>query len=204
MRQFLIPIMAAALIFLGACATATPYQEAVNSNNGYENQQIETNRWAISFSGNSLTDRQTVETYLLYRAAELTQQNGYDNFQIVSRETDAQSRFISHGFSSPFVYNFYGFGGHSGFGRSGFRSSRFRHGGFGGRGFRRAGFRSGFGGGFHDPFFGGPSSFSEQVNYEATAEILMHNGSKPDDAAYFNAQDVLANLSSVIVLPEAT
>lgn len=206
MRQSLIPVMAAALIFLAACATATPYQEAVNSNNGYENQQIETNRWAISFSGNSLTDRQTVETYLLYRAAELTAQNGYDNFQIVSRETDAQSRFISHGFSSPFVYNFYGFGGHSGFGRSGFRSSRFGH-GFGGRGFRgsrfgRVGFGHGFGGGFHDPFFGGPSSFSEQVNYEATAEILMHKGTKPDDAAYFNAQDVLANLSSTIILPE--
>jgi len=204
MRQTLIPIIAAALIFLGACATATPYQEAVNSNGGYDNQQIETNRWAISFSGNSLTDRQTVETYLLYRAAELTAQNGYDNFQIVSRETDAQSRFISHGFSSPFVYNFYGFGGHSGFGRSSFRRSRFGHGGFGRRGFRHAGFSRGFGGGFHDPFFGGPSSFSEQVNYEATAEILMHNGTKPDDAAYFNAQDVLANLSSAIVLPETT
>ena len=31
-------------------------------------------RWKVSFSGNSLTDRNTVETYLLYRAAELTDQ----------------------------------------------------------------------------------------------------------------------------------
>ncbi|MCR9194047.1 MAG: hypothetical protein NXH88_04895, partial [Hyphomonas sp.] len=61
-----------ALAFLGACATATPYQAALEGQKGYANQQIESNRWQISFAGNSLTDRQTVETYLLYRAAELT------------------------------------------------------------------------------------------------------------------------------------
>lgn len=195
----LIPALAACAV-LGACATATPYQQATNSNGGYENQQIESNRWAISFSGNSLTDRQTVESYLLYRAAELTQQNGFDNFQIVTRETDTQSSFIATGFSSPFFYNFYGFGGHSGFGRSSFRGSS-----FGGRDFGRSGFGgrgfSGFGTGFHDPFFGGPSSFNERVNYEATAEIIMRKGPKPDNADYFNAEDVLTNLSSTIVLP---
>ena len=198
----------AACAVLTACATATPYQPAVNANGGYENQQIETNRWAISFSGNSLTDRQTVETYLLYRAAELTKQNGYDNFQIVTRETDAESRFISTGFSSPFFYNFYGFAPHSRFGRSSFRRagfSSFGGRGFGGRGFGRRGFNSfgRFGSGFHDPFFGGPSSFSERVNYEATAEIIMRKGAKPDDAEFFDAEDVLINLSGQIVLPDA-
>ena len=188
-----------ALAVLGACATATTYKPQVNSDGGYEDQQIETDRWAVSFVGNTLTDRQTVESYLLYRAAELTTQNGYDNFQIVSRETDAKSRFLSTGFSSPFYYNFYGSGFHSGFGRS-----RFSRSSFGGRGFGRRGFgRSGFGG-FHDPFFGGPSSFSERVNYEATAEIVMHNGPKPDgDVAFFNAADVLSNLGETIILPDA-
>ena len=193
-----------ALALLGACATATTYKPQVNSDGGYDDQQIENNRWAVSFVGNSLTDRQTVETYLLYRSAELTQQNGFDNFQIVSRETDAKSRFLSTGFSSPFYYNFYGFGGHSGFG-TGFHRSRFGGRGFGGRGFRRGGFNrfgGGFGG-FHDPFFGGPSSFTERVNYEATAEIVMHRGEKPDDVAYFSASEVLANLGGTIVLPEA-
>ena len=196
--KFIGPALAVCLV-LGACATATPYQEATNSNGGYENQQIESNRWAISFTGNTLTDRQTVESYLLYRAAELTNQNGYDHFQIVTRETDAQSRFVSTGFSSPFYYNFYGFGGHRGFGRSSFRRSSFR-GGFGGRGFNS--FGRGFGTGFHDPFFGGPSSFDERVNYEASAEIIMRKGEKPDQAEYFDAEDVLFNLSSQIVLPE--
>ena len=192
--KFLVPALAACA-FLGACATATPYQQATNSNGGYENQQIESNRWAISFSGNSLTDRQTVESYLLYRAAELTQQNGYDNFQIVTRETDAQSRFISTGFSSPFFYNFYGFGGHSGFGRSSFRRSGFNS-------FGRRGFGGGFGGGFHDPFFGSSTTIRERVNYEATAEIIMRKGPKPEeDTDYFNAEEVLTNLSSTVILP---
>lgn len=201
MKKFLIPALAACAV-LGACATATPYQPAVNSNGGYENQQIESNRWALSFSGNSLTDRRTVESYLLYRAAELTTQNGFDNFQIVNRETDTRSRFIATGFSSPFFYNFYGFGGHAGFGNLGFGHPGFGGRGFGGRGFRRGGFNRGFGGGFHDPFFGGPNSFNERVNYEATAEIIMHRGPKPNDAAYFNAEDVLVNLSNTIILPE--
>lgn len=188
--KFLFPAVAAALI-LGACATATPYQQANNSKHGYDDQQIESNRWAISFTGNTLTDRQTVETYLLYRAAELTSQNAFDHFEIVTRETDAQSSFVSTSFSSPFLYNFYGFGPHSGFGRSGFHRSRFSS--FG---------HAGFGNGFHDPFFGGPSTFTEQVNYEATAEIIMHQGEKPNDAAYFSAEDVLINLSGAIILPE--
>ncbi|MEL6323521.1 MAG: hypothetical protein AAFQ84_04755, partial [Pseudomonadota bacterium] len=91
----------AALFVLGACATATPYQPAVNSDGGYVDQQIETNRWAVSFAGNSLTDRQTVETYLLYRAAELTSQNGFDYFEVIARDTEVESRFIATGFSSP-------------------------------------------------------------------------------------------------------
>ena len=198
--KFIAPLIAACSL-LTACATATPYQEATKSGDGYENQQIESNRWAISFSGNSLTDRQTVETYLLYRAAELTKTSGYDHFQIVTRETDAESSFTSTGFSSPFFYNFYGFGAHSGFGRSRFSRSGFSS-------FGRSGFGRGFGGGFGRRGFGGGfgsgiDTIRERVTYEATAEIVMRKGVKPDNAEYFDAEDVLLNLSGRIVLPEA-
>ncbi|MEM9669613.1 MAG: hypothetical protein AAF950_11870 [Pseudomonadota bacterium] len=193
--------LAAGLVFLAACATATPYQPQVNSDGGYNDQQIETNRWAISFSGNTLTERQTVETYLLYRAAELTTQNGFDYFQIVSRDTDVQSRFIATGFSSPFYYNFYGFGPHPGFYNVGYPYGRFsRFGGFYGRGF---GPSFGAFGGFHDPFFGGPTSFQERVSYEAMAEIIMFKGDEPEGAEFFDAEEVLINLSGQIILPEA-
>ena len=175
----------AGLALLGACATATPYQAASDSNRGYTSQQIESDRWKVSFSGNSLTDRRTVETYLLYRAAELTDQNGYEWFQIVTRQTDESKRFVSTGpdpYFGPYHFNYYAVT------RSGrlvyFPSYSSWH--------RR---------GFHDPFWGGVD-YREIVRYEADAEIVMGAGETPDGAEYFNADDVLANLATQIQRPE--
>lgn len=186
----------AALATLGACATATPYQAAGdNSTRGYANQQIENNRWTISFSGNSLTDRQTVETYLLYRAAELTKQQGFDHFRVVQRDTEESRRVVSSGFGyNPYFSNFacdYRF-----YGRAG-RLRGYPH------GFYRArhiGFRSGFG--HHDPFWGGSYDYREIVRYEASSEIIMGKGPKPDDPAYFDAGEVQMNLAGRITRPD--
>ena len=41
----------------------------------------------VSFSGNDVTPRAQVETYLLYRAAELTTAKGFDWFEMVDRHT---------------------------------------------------------------------------------------------------------------------
>ena len=41
----------AAVALLGACATATPYQAAYDSNRGYTEQKVETNRWMVSLFG---------------------------------------------------------------------------------------------------------------------------------------------------------
>ena len=81
-------LLALAVGALSACATETAYQPAgPNSDGGYSEQQIESNRVRISFSGNSLTDRETVENYLLFRAAELTLQQNKDYFIIADRAT---------------------------------------------------------------------------------------------------------------------
>ena len=72
---------------LAACAGApTPYQQARNGY-GYSEQRIEDNRYRVSFAGNAATTRQTVEDYLLYRAAELTVQTGHDWFEVSDRNT---------------------------------------------------------------------------------------------------------------------
>jgi hypothetical protein len=79
------PLAVALVLLLAACAAApTPYQ-AAQSGFGYSEQQIEENRYRVSFAGNSATSRQTVEDYLLYRAAELTVQTGHDWFEVVDR-----------------------------------------------------------------------------------------------------------------------
>lgn len=86
----------AAMVFLPmllvACATATPYQPAVDGE-GFSDQRIEGNRHRVVFAGNSATPRQTVENYLLFRAAELTLQQGYDYFKLSSSDTEAQTRY---------------------------------------------------------------------------------------------------------------
>jgi len=81
------PLVVVLGLLLTACTAApTPYQAAQNGY-GYSEQQIEENRYRVSFAGNSATTRQTVEDYLLYRAAELTVQTGHDWFTVVDRNT---------------------------------------------------------------------------------------------------------------------
>jgi hypothetical protein len=85
------PAAAAFVIVLGlllaACAGGpTPYQQAQDGY-GYSDQRIEENRYRVNFAGNPATTRQTVEDYLLYRAAELTVQTGHDWFEVVHRNT---------------------------------------------------------------------------------------------------------------------
>ena len=84
---------------LAACGTSgpTPYQAGGPNAAGYSETRIEDSRYRISFKGNSMTGRETVENYMLYRAAELTLQNGYDTFTIANRDTDKQSRTYSYG-----------------------------------------------------------------------------------------------------------
>src|SRR5688572_16406254 len=93
LATWLAPALCA--LVLAACATPTPYQPNVqgqSTSGGYSDARIEENRFRVTFSGNSLTSRETVETYLLYRAAELTLSSGYDYFIIADRQTDRSTR----------------------------------------------------------------------------------------------------------------
>lgn len=187
MIKTILPALAG-LALLGACATSTPYQAASNSDRGYSDQQIESNRFLVNFSGNSLTDRQTVETYLLYRAAELTVQNGYDHFRMVRRATDADSSFVPVGGTYDPYYSYF--------------SPHYRF--YGPRGRLVRGYPYHWSRwGYHDPFWGRPAEYREVTRFEASAEILMGKGAKPDDPAYFNADEVMMNLAGQIVLPQS-
>ena len=105
-----ITVFLTALLVAG-CATPTPYSPAVDGK-GYAEQQLEGDRFRVSFAGNSVTPRETVENYLLYRAAEITLKTGNDHFRIVEQETETEtvyrttsSGFGGHGFGS-FPYHF--------------------------------------------------------------------------------------------------
>ncbi len=101
---------AAALTVLSACATPTPYAPAMTAagyNPGYSDTRIEDNRYRLSFAGNDMTKRDTVENYLLYRAAELTLDSGYDWFEVVKRDTDQKTRTVSDPMMDEFSWRFY-------------------------------------------------------------------------------------------------
>ncbi|MEO1039075.1 MAG: hypothetical protein AAFX09_05970 [Pseudomonadota bacterium] len=95
MRTMIIAF-STALLALAACAEPTPYQPIGDGGRyGFDQIRIEDDRYRVSFSGNSLTDRETVELFLLYRAAELTLERGYDHFRVVTRDTDEETRRFS-------------------------------------------------------------------------------------------------------------
>lgn len=97
--------LAAALLplLLTACAVPTPYQPAADTF-GYREQQLEGNRYRVSFAGNSVTPRDTVQNYLLYRAAEVTLENHHDYFTVVDQSLERSTIYRGTGFS-PFGFN---------------------------------------------------------------------------------------------------
>jgi hypothetical protein len=113
MKRILFAAAMLSATVLAGCETATPYQplhaRGTQASGGYFDHQIEANRWQVGFKGNELTSRQTVERYLLYRAAELTTTQGYDWFEAVERHTDKKTE----GYAVPDPY-YAGFDGYWG------------------------------------------------------------------------------------------
>lgn len=106
----------AGMAVLAACATSTYYEPASSDDTyGYSEQKIEDNRFRIMFKGNSLTERETVENFLLYRAAEVTVEEGYDYFVVVREDTEKETRVSRIG-GDPYFYGrgrpfpYYGWG----------------------------------------------------------------------------------------------
>ena len=184
MAKFHLAATLLAAATLASCATPTPYQplrSASDSQGGYASTQIATNRFRVGFTGNSMTSRDTVETYLLYRAAELTREQGYDWFEAVYRDTENRGRIVVE---RPFGDGIYGWWG---------PSWSYYNPGFGWR------YWSPWDG---DRFFGDTVDVRQIDRYEATAEIVMHRGHAPaDDPRAFSADDVLSNLGPTVVRP---
>lgn len=182
MKRFILPALAVATLALAGCETATPYQplnaHGTQASGGYSDQQIEANRWRVAFAGNSLTSRETVERYLLYRAAELTLAQGGDWFTTTDRQTDKQTE--------TYVDDPYGFGGAWG--------PRW--------GFYRRGYGWGYGR-WGDPFWGrpGPVDVTQVSQYQASAEIVIGKGAKPADHRAFDARSVIEHLGPAIQRP---
>jgi len=175
-------------LLLFACATATPYQPQIAGqrvSGGYSENQIDDTHYRVRFAGNTLTSRDTVEGYLLYRAAELTVQNGYDWFRITDHttETDRQTYIERSPRYEPYYGSIYlNWRPHWRYYRSGVWSTWHPYG--------------------RDPFWSFDTDVRTVERYEAEADIVMRRGSMPTDASRaFDARKVLQDLGPSIQWP---
>lgn len=186
-RKAVLAALASSTLLVAGCATETTYHPATGygfNRTGFSEQQLAPDRFSVTFAGNTVTSRETVEKYLLFRAAQLTLERGFDYFVMVNRDTDRQQQIYSTpGFAGPG----YGFGGYWG------PSWRYYGHGFGWRSW--------------DPFFGSPF-WGDTVDvrsvdrFEATAEIVMRRGPIPrDNLRAFDARAVVDTIGPTVVMP---
>lgn len=157
---------------LTACETATPYQPLHKDSKvygGFTDERLDADHFRVSFRGNGLTSRSTVENYLLYRAAELTIQGGGDWFETEDHHTDAKEHTFVDSYG-PWGYGYF-----------------HPYWSVWGPGWGRRGF---WGGPYWDPAF----DVETVQRFDATAEIVIGRGPKPADPRAFTAREVLSNL----------
>jgi len=189
-RLLFAAALALSVASLGGCMTATPYQPYIpeggpGTHGGYSEQQLAPDRFIVRFHGNEMAPRERVEGYLLYRAAELTVQQGYDWFVPVTKHTEHDVQTYVH--PDPFYSPWYGY-------------PYWRpYWGY---------YRGGYGWNYWDPWMGGPfwyggMNVTTVEAFEATAEITMHRGPIPaSEPAAMDARAVMAKLGPTIELPK--
>lgn len=184
--------IAAALMTMaaGACSTATPYQPQLAGqrvSGGYSEARLAEDRYRVNFEGNTLTSRDRVEGYLLYRAAELTVRDGYDWFLIVDRltEHDVETYVAPDPLYRPWYGSGYGYWRPHWRYYEGETGWRYWHPEVG------------------DPFWGDRLDIRTVERFEAHAEIVMRRGPIPaGEERAFDAGEVIQDLGPTIKRPK--
>jgi hypothetical protein len=80
---------------LAACATPADYHARTPAAaDGYSEQRLDDTRWRVEFVGDASASQERVESYLLYRAAELTAARGYDWFLASNHSGETESEIV--------------------------------------------------------------------------------------------------------------
>lgn len=96
MRRAVLAAGLAAAAIASGCQSAPLYRPAAAPGaTGYFDQPISERRVQVTFRGTAVTPRETVESALLVRAAEVTQQRGFTHFVFDTRDTAADLRIRS-------------------------------------------------------------------------------------------------------------
>lgn len=188
-RLVLCAALTPLLLAIGGCATPTHYQPlsaASPAAGGYTDQRLADDRYRVTFAGNTLTTRERVESYLLFRAAELTVEKGFDWFVVVDKEMDheiqREIRPDPHYFPSyaPAYGDWRPYWRYEGRG-TGWREWDPYHG---------------------DPFFAGEVDVRTVERFEATAEIRLGRGPVPaGEGQAMAAREVIARIGPGVEFP---
>jgi len=73
-----------AVLLVTGCSTS--YHQKGFFGDGYSDYRVNQDKFAITFRGNEYTDSEDVRRYVMMRAAELTVQNGFRYFTIISEK----------------------------------------------------------------------------------------------------------------------
>ncbi|MBD2858698.1 hypothetical protein IB286_06705 [Spongiibacter sp. KMU-158] len=158
--------------FLAACSSTSVYQPAEKRGAyGYTETQLGADRYRVTFTGNSVTDKETVNDYAMLRAAELTLQNGYEWFQMVNRDTESKSR------SSTNISGMYDYGGGTAV-------------------YQRCGLVScnTYVTQVPSRIDGGVATTTTRTSYQSSLEVKMGKGQMPESAEAYNAQELASTL----------
>ena len=86
--------LALAAGLLAGCMSPSPYAPRLQGQaTGYTDRALTENRYRVTFTGNTATPRETVESYLLLRAAEVARAAGYPSFVFDTRNTHAHHSY---------------------------------------------------------------------------------------------------------------
>ena len=91
MKTTLLILMAVALV---GCASPTKYQKE-GFTGGYSAKLLEPGTFRVEYSGNSYTEGSRITDFCFLRCAELTLENGYKYFRVLSHDVDeARNRIV--------------------------------------------------------------------------------------------------------------
>lgn len=164
---------------MAGCAGPTRYQPAFGGDQGFADQKLEDNHYRITFAGNAETPRETVENYLLYRAAEITRLTGNDYFIVLEKNTERNVTYRSYPRypQSAFLFR-YGYPYWHPYGLGYWYDP------------------------FYDPFYDYEMTTEPIDTYKAYATIAVFPGKKPaDDPNAFDARDLIARLGPTVLFP---
>jgi len=169
MRKY-VAWLAAVFILCTACASRPDYVRAdTASAHGYFSTPLGTNKYRVTYNGDTRMGRNSVTDYALLRAAELTSEQGMDWFRVVEQATNTVAKPAATGGieqrSGPVVERDCGLLGCSTTVRpsSGMTSS--------------------------------PATGTARTTYSVSLEIVMGNNPMPGgEGRYYNAADLIAQL----------